>query len=81
MTVYTFTEARQRLAVVLDQALKEGAVQIRCRDGTRYMITPVKAAGSPLDVGYVDVALTREEVVAAVREGRERPAEEESSQR
>jgi hypothetical protein len=73
MTVYTFTEARQQLAAVLDQALKEGAVQIRRRD-TMYTIRPVKASGSPLDVGYVDVALTRDEVVAAVREGRERPA-------
>jgi hypothetical protein len=36
MTVYTFTEARQQLAAVLDQALKEGAVQIRRRDGTTY---------------------------------------------
>jgi hypothetical protein len=75
MTVYTFTEARQHLAAVLDQALKAGAVQIRCRNGTTYMITPVRASGSPLDVGYVDVALTRDEVVAAVRESRERPAE------
>jgi hypothetical protein len=74
MTVYTFTEARQHLAAVLDQALKEGAVQIRRRDGTTYTIRPVKVSGSPLDVGYVDVALTRDEVVAAVREGRERPA-------
>ena len=74
MTVYTFTEARQQLAAVLDQALKEGAVQIRRRDGTMYTIRPVKTSGSPLDVGYVDVALTRDEVVAAVREGRERPA-------
>jgi hypothetical protein len=38
-----------------------------------YTISPVKAFGSPLDVGYVDVVLTRDEVVAAVREGRERP--------
>jgi antitoxin Phd len=75
MTVYTFTEARQRLAAVLDQALKEGAVQIRRRDGTTYMIKPVKTSGSPLDVGYVDVALTRDEVVAVVRESRERPAQ------
>lgn len=72
MTVYTFTEARQHLAAVLDQALKEGAVQIRRRDGTTYTIRPYQPAGSPLDVGYIDVVLTREEIVAAVRESRER---------
>jgi hypothetical protein len=73
MTVYTFTEARQNLAAILDQARKEGAVQIRRRDGTTYTIMPAQPAGSPLDVGYVDVALTREEIVAAVRDSRERP--------
>jgi hypothetical protein len=74
MTVYTFTEARQHLAAVLDQARKEGAVQIRRWDGTTDTITPAGPAGSPLDVGDVDVALTREEIIAAVRESRERPA-------
>jgi hypothetical protein len=72
MTMYTFTEARRHLAAVLDQALKEGAVQIRRRDGTTYTIRPNQPAGSPLDVGFIDVALTRQEIVAAVRESRER---------
>jgi len=49
------------------------APALSSRDGTTYMIRPVEASGSPLDVGYVDVALTRDEVVAAVREGCERP--------
>jgi hypothetical protein len=39
-----------------------------------YTIMPAQPAGSSLDVGYVEVALMREEIVAAVRDGRERPA-------
>jgi antitoxin (DNA-binding transcriptional repressor) of toxin-antitoxin stability system len=72
MTIYTFSEARQHLAAVLEQARREGAVQIRRKDGTVFTITPTAPQGSPLDVGYVDVPLTREEIVAAVRESRER---------
>lgn len=70
MTVYTYSEARQHLAEILNQARKEGAVQIRRRDRTVFQITPVEHKTSPLDVGYVDVVLTREEVVAAVCESR-----------
>ncbi len=72
MTVYTYSEARQHLAEILDKARTEGAVQIRRRDGSMFQVTPVEPEASPLDVGYVDVSLTREEVVSAVRENRAR---------
>jgi antitoxin (DNA-binding transcriptional repressor) of toxin-antitoxin stability system len=73
MTVYTYAEARQHLAAMLDKARQEGAVQIRRRDGSLFQITPLEPAGSPLDVGYVHVTLTREEIVSAVRESRTLP--------
>ncbi len=72
MTVYTFSEARQNLASVLEQAKREGAVQVKRRDGSIFTIMPTPPQGSPLDVGYVDIALTRDEIVNAVRTGRER---------
>ena len=70
MTVYTYSEARQHLAEILDKARKEGAVQIRRRDGSMFQVTPIEQEVSPLDVGYVDVALTRADIVSAVRESR-----------
>ncbi|ETX05952.1 type II toxin-antitoxin system Phd/YefM family antitoxin [Candidatus Entotheonella palauensis] len=73
MTVYTFSEARQNLASVLEQAKREGAVQIKRRDGSLFTIMPVPSQGSPLNVGYVDIDLTQDEIVSAVRAGRERP--------
>ena len=73
MTIYTFSDARQHLAAVLEQARQEGIVQIRRKDGATFSIIPNEPTGSPLDVGYVDVALTKEDIVAAVRKSRERP--------
>jgi antitoxin (DNA-binding transcriptional repressor) of toxin-antitoxin stability system len=72
MTVYTYSEARQHLAEILDLARAEGAVQIRRKDGSLFQVTPVAPQASPLDVGYLDIELTREEIVAAVRESRAR---------
>ncbi len=72
MDVYTFSDARQNLAKVLDRAGKVGAVRITRRGGAMFQITPVSQKASPLDVGFVDVNLTREDIVSAVRESRER---------
>ena len=72
MRVYTYSEARQNLADLLDQAGDEGEVRIRRRDGSEYVIRPRRRDGSPLDVPPVTTAVSTEELVAAVPEGRER---------
>jgi antitoxin Phd len=68
--IYTFSQARQQLATVLDEASREGEVQIRRRDGRSFVVQPVVEAGSPLDVPAVSTALTTAEILALVREGR-----------
>jgi hypothetical protein len=50
---------------------REGQVEIRRRDGQCFVVPPTKGAGSPLDVPGVDAGLSREEVVALVRESRQ----------
>ena len=72
MTTYTYSEARQRLAEVLDRARKEGQVRIRRRDGQVFLLIAEHTSGSPLDVEGIDLDLTADEIVAAIREGRER---------
>ncbi len=72
MKVYTYSEARQRLSSLLDKARAEGAVRIKRRDGQEFVVQPVDRKGSPLDVDGLDLGWTREEIVAAVRQGRER---------
>ena len=48
MKLYTYSTARQRLAEVLEEASREGEVQIRRQDGRVYTVTPVtKPARSP----------------------------------
>lgn len=74
MNVYTYSEARQRLAKVLDEATRDGGVQIRRRDGSTFILRPVTARRSPLDVESVRLAepVRRDDIVDAVREVRER---------
>ena len=48
MKLYTYSTARQRFAEVLEEASREGEVQIRRQDGRVYAVTPVaKPAQSP----------------------------------
>jgi len=68
MNVYTFSEARQKLATVLEEAQRKGAVRIKRRDGSEFEIAPVRSKASPLDVQGVDLGLTAEEIVSAIRE-------------
>jgi len=70
MKVYTYSEARQQLASVLEQARRDGAVRIRRQDGQSFVLTPEQTTGSPLDVEGLDLDLTTDEIVAFVREGR-----------
>jgi len=72
MIVYTYSEARQNLASLLDQAAKEGEVRIRRKDGQVFVIKLQPRADSPLDVQAVNLDVTADEIVSIVREGRER---------
>ena len=72
MNVYTYTEARQRLAELLERAAREGEVRIRRRDGRVFVVRPEREEGSPLEVKGLDLGLTVEEIVEMVREGRRR---------
>ena len=72
MTSYTFSEARQKFATVLDKAKKEGEVLIKRKDGTSFIIKPLNRTKSPLDVGGVELSLSREEIVDIIRETRQK---------
>lgn len=75
-TVYTFSEARQRLATLLDRAAREGEVRVRRRDGRVFVIRPETSGRSPLDVPGIHLELSAEEIVQFVREGRRGAGEE-----
>jgi hypothetical protein len=70
MKEYTYSEARQRLADLLELAQREGSVRIRRRDGTVFVITRAGDTLSPLDVPGVSLNITRDEIVDFIHEGR-----------
>jgi prevent-host-death family protein len=72
MKTYTYSEARKNLATVLEEAERDGAVEIRRRDGAVFRLSPAsKSKSSPLDVPGVKLNMKTEDLIAAVREGRE----------
>ena len=72
MTTYTFSEARQKFAAVLEKAKSEGRVLVKRKDGSAFMIEPVLKPESPLDVEGVDLGITADEIVKILREVRRR---------
>lgn len=72
MTIYTFSEARQNFASILEKAKMEGRVLIKRKDGSLFAIQPVTKKNSPLDVDGINIGLTSSEIVDIVREVRER---------
>jgi antitoxin (DNA-binding transcriptional repressor) of toxin-antitoxin stability system len=73
MKSYTYSEARGNFATVLDEAERDGAVEIRRRDGRFFRFVPARnTKTSPLDVKGVKLGLRAADLVAIVREGRER---------
>ena len=70
MKEFTYSEARQRLAALLERARREGAVRIRRKDGQVFVLRPEPTAASPLDVPAIGTPLGRDEILEAIREGR-----------
>jgi hypothetical protein len=62
MNIYSLSEARRKLTMVLEEAQYEGAVRIRRRDGTEFEIVPVHSQASPLNVQGVELGLSAEEL-------------------
>lgn len=72
MDVYTYSEARQHLSSLLDEAETTGKVIISRKDGRRYAVIPELPPVSPLDIPTVKTNLSVKEVVKLVRRQRMR---------
>ena len=70
MKVYTFSEARQQFAAVLDCAQNEGEVRVARRDGRVFVIQPVRNVKSPLEVEGVSLGMSGEELLGYIHESR-----------
>jgi hypothetical protein len=70
MKIFTLTEARQKLASLLERAAMYGEVRIKRRDGQAFVIKPQKRKGSPLAVDGIKLNLSRDEILESIEEGR-----------
>ncbi len=70
MEMYTYSDARQNLAKVLDRAKETGQVLIRRRDGSVFALTPQETRKSPLDVEGLNSQMSSEELLEILRESR-----------
>ena len=73
MTVYTEVELRQSTDAVLDRARSHGEVRIKRTDGQEFILRRADPARSPLDVPGVEANVTLDDILEAIRDGRERP--------
>ncbi|MCP4356669.1 MAG: type II toxin-antitoxin system Phd/YefM family antitoxin [Chloroflexi bacterium] len=70
MNVYTYSEARQNLASLLDQAAREGEVRIRRKDGQVFVLKVQPKTKSPLEVEGIDLGISTQEILEFIDEGR-----------
>jgi hypothetical protein len=72
MRTFTYSEARQRLADLLNLAQSED-VEIRRKDGSVFVLRAKKQTDdSPFDVPGIKTRATTEDIVDALRESRQR---------
>ena len=69
MRVFTYSQARQRLAELLDMA-REEEVLIRRRGGDTFAVTLKTLPTSPFDVPGIRTKATTQDILDAVRESR-----------
>ena len=69
----TYLETQESLSAWLERARAQGEVRIKRPDGQVFVLKP-EAKRSALDVAGLDLGVSKEEIVALVREGRERLA-------
>jgi antitoxin (DNA-binding transcriptional repressor) of toxin-antitoxin stability system len=72
MDVFTYSEARQNMAALLDRADRGERIRIRRKDGHLFDLQRVRQSGSPLDVEGIDLGVSTAEIVELVRESRTR---------
>ena len=68
----TYLETQENLSVLLERAREQGEVRIKRADGEVFVLKPERKKRSAFDVAGIDLGVSTEEIVAFVRERRER---------
>ena len=75
MKVYTYSQARQNLAGVLNQS-KDEEVLIRRRGGDIFAVVPRARRGSPFNVAGVKTGATTVDILSAIRDSRTKTSQQ-----
>lgn len=70
MNVYTYSEARQNLSSLLDQAAREGEVRIRRKDGKTFVIRVQPKEKSPFEVKGMNLGISTQDILDFIDDGR-----------
>ncbi|MCC6299901.1 MAG: type II toxin-antitoxin system Phd/YefM family antitoxin [Anaerolineales bacterium] len=74
--MYTTSQIQKQLIDLLQKALCDGQIQFKSNDGQVFVIRPLPPAkvskASPLDVKGINLPVTTNEILLAVRESRQR---------
>ncbi|HEO64854.1 MAG TPA: type II toxin-antitoxin system Phd/YefM family antitoxin [Spirochaetes bacterium] len=70
MSLYSASKAEEDFPFLLDQALKEGEVKIKRKDGRIFVIKPEPVSDSPLNVDGIHVNLNQDEIIQFIHEAR-----------
>ncbi|MBI5235222.1 MAG: prevent-host-death protein [Deltaproteobacteria bacterium] len=72
MKIYTYSQAREKLADIMEESKNEEVV-IRRRKGDLFSIAPkTPSRRSPFDVPCLSKKIARKDILAAIRESRKR---------
>lgn len=72
MNTYTYSQARQKLAMLLEKAKKGGKVLIARKDGSVFELKALSENKSPLDVKSINFNMERDEIIEILKEVRNR---------
>ncbi|MCF6270703.1 MAG: hypothetical protein L3J41_13395 [Melioribacteraceae bacterium] len=72
MQTYTYSEARQKLAFLLDKAKREGTVLIKRKDGSLFEVKACSEKKSPLNVKGININIEKDEILDILKEIRKR---------
>ena len=72
MNTYTYSEARQKFAALLEKAKNEGSVLITRKDGSVFELKAISENSSPLDVKGINIKISRDEILDILSEVRKR---------
>ena len=70
MNIFTYSEARQKLSMLMNIAKKEGKVIITRKDGSKFELRAINDNKSPLDVKGVDLNINLDEILNSIDESR-----------